>query len=126
MWTQCSQIFPPTQPWISVVLNTHRGERCDGCHLPEPSLPCPGCGLLFYCSQSCLDKDYGHKGECDVIGQAGELPDRDDTRIIVRAIIKLQDGGGEQDGMELVEGGGEGDEVPTRFEDIRPVDESLQ
>ena len=115
-------------PWVSVLLSPFRGLRCDLCHLPGPlpgpDLSCPDCGLVFYCSCDCQDNDPDHGAECEVLARAGELPARDEVRVVVRAVAKLQGGGGEREGAELVEGGGEGDHLPGR-EGARTFDQLM-
>ena len=100
-WSRDDPIFRSVAPWVSVLLSPYRGLRCDLCHLPGPlpgpDLSCPDCGLVFYCSCDCQDNDPDHGAECEVLARAGSLPARDEVRVVVRAVAKLQGGGGERE-----------------------------
>ena len=100
-WSRGDTIFRSVSPWVSVLLSPYRGLRCDLCHLPGPlpgpDLSCPDCGLVFYCSCDCQDNDPDHGAECEVLARAGALPARNEVRVVVRAVAKLQGGGGERE-----------------------------
>ncbi|XP_023323148.1 histone-lysine N-methyltransferase SMYD3 isoform X2 [Eurytemora carolleeae] len=80
-------------------------------HLPDPDIQCGGCGVQVYCSWACRANDRQHDLECPFIANKGVLPLRDEVRVMIRAILKLQK---EQCSNVSLLKGGPGDEVPTQ------------
>lgn len=110
-WEAGEVIFKSWEPWVSVLCQDQANTRCPCCyragHRPSPDITCQSCELVSYCSWGCRAKDDPHRLECPYLARAGHLPDRDEIRVMMRAILKLR---GPQ--VDLLAGGGEGDEVP--------------
>ena len=119
-------MFTDIKPWVAVVISSRRTNTCPGCfrpgQAPDPDIDCPECGLVSYCSWACRARDDLHQHECRYLRQAGTVPLRDEVRVMIRAVGKLVDTGGEM--RDLLAAGGEGDRVPGR-EDLRRFSELL-
>ena len=105
---------------MAIVTRARQSSCCPGCfqpgRAPEADIDCEQCGLVSYCSWACRARDGLHQHECRLLAQAGQLPARDEVRVMVRALGKLLDTAGGGQVEQLLEGGGPGDSVPGRSE----------
>lgn len=65
------EVFLDESPYVSVLADKHKGQRCDTCFKsPETSnikgvKPCSRCKFVFYCGKDCQKRDWKlHKNEC--------------------------------------------------------------
>jgi len=124
-WKRGEKLFSEHEPWVSVLTEEQRGSRCEGCYSkegPDPEIACDNCGIQEYCSWKCRANDQSHQLECPFIAEKGSAPTKDVVRLMVRAILKLK-AGFNKNMTSIVEGGGQGDWVPTvnkkrLFEDL--------
>ena len=128
-WPRGAEVFSHIQPWVAIVTRAKQSSCCPGCfqpgRAPDPDIDCHHCGLVSYCSWACRARDDLHQHECRHLSEAGQLPARDEVRVMVRAVGKLLDTGAEGAGPDhLLEGGGAGDPVPGR-KDLRRFSELL-
>jgi len=103
---------------VAIVTVDKRDSCCEGCftlgHVPDEDIACETCDQVYFCSWSCRAKESFHQFECSALKEAGMLPNRDETRVMLRAICKLQQT--KKDNDDLLSGGGEGDQVPEMKE----------
>lgn len=107
-------MFKDWEPWISILSIDQRKYRCESCYCdvqpPDPDIACMDCEVQIYCSYACRANDVQHRLECPYIAARGCLPQRDEVRVMLRAILKLKRD--QPIGSSLVGGGGPGDDVP--------------
>jgi len=121
-WQRNQDIFSDIQPWIAIVVKDKQQTCCPGCfrpgHYPDPDIECEECGLVTYCSWGCRARDQLHVFECHVLRDNGTCPDRDEVRVMIRALGKLSQTNNNKN-ADLLSGGGDGDIVPGKKEKRR-------
>ncbi|XP_031626334.1 histone-lysine N-methyltransferase SMYD3 [Contarinia nasturtii] len=90
------------QPFVYVLKSKYRTDRCDSClktgHLGKV-LKCSGCQYVYYCNRECQTNGWKiHKAECVCLKRAAGKIVPDAARVILRIILKLNDGGGAEKG----------------------------
>ena len=85
---------------------------CPGCfrtdRCPDSDISCQECDQISYCSWACRAQDDLHQHECQVLRGHDQPPERDEVRVMIRAVGKLTS----ETGDVVMDGGG--DTVPTR------------
>lgn len=114
-WNKGDNLFTNIQPWIAIVTHDKVKTTCPGCFLPgkapDQDICCEDCGLVCYCSWACRAKDELHGYECELLRGCGlQVPERDEVRVMIRAIGRLTS---DNTGVVSLEGG-HGDTVPGR------------
>ncbi|XP_052772836.1 histone-lysine N-methyltransferase SMYD3-like [Mya arenaria] len=83
------EIILKEEPFCHVLLQSHRGLRCDQCFtLGENLKKCTGCSDIFYCNKVCQKRDWTvHKQECKCLKAIQPKKPLDSVRLLLRLVI---------------------------------------
>ncbi|KAL5011668.1 hypothetical protein ScPMuIL_010219 [Solemya velum] len=82
------------EPYVHVLAQKERGQRCDFCLNRQTELRrCSSCKLLRYCNITCQKSDWSiHKEECRCLQQVSPRIPMDSVRLLFRLIIRHERG----------------------------------
>ncbi|XP_063979685.1 histone-lysine N-methyltransferase SMYD3 [Diachasmimorpha longicaudata] len=87
------------EPFVFVLSQQQRKERCDQCFKSCKISRCAGCQYVFYCGRNCQREAWSiHKVECPNIKRIHPRILPDASRMMARIIIKLSQNGKEERG----------------------------